>query len=669
VRTGSIAAYRPAGRIVLLALLCAPALGLAPAHAQGSCFPTATHLCLNGERFQVDVDWMLPGGIAGKGQAVPLTADTGMFWFFDNSNVELVIKVLDGRPVNGHFWVFYGGLSDVEYRITVTDTATGVREIYVNPAGRLASASDTAAFDPEPPPVDPVAIVSALPERAPSRLGPEARVNVTTRGNQSAPAIATGPDGGFMIVWQGDPGGLQGRLYDSAGRPRGGEIVLAPGATRPQQPRVAADSSGRYMVVWNDETRVKGRIFGADGQPASDEIAVGFSPQQQGLPDVVADSAGGFLAAWPENGDHTLRLQRFGPLGNLVGTEVALTRPGYDVRLAAYPAGGGFVLAWAEGVGVLDTDVRALRLDAMAHPAGAAARANTDLVRHTTYHQGPVPVVHSDGGYSVVWTTAPGANPHAGPGLFARRYGADGQPAGNILQLAAGQQEGDWKGNAVALPSGEVMVFWYEEGRSEDLDGGTFGRLFDASWKPLGSDFRINTYTQNLQILPAAAADAAGHVVTAWTSTVPVSPIPELPPDAFGTGQDGDGSGVFAQRFTAAASCAGADQLCLGGRFRVEVRYTDPTSGETRPGHAAPLTGDTGAFWFFAPSNAELLIKVLDGRPVNGHYWVFYGALSDVEYTITVTDTVTGNRRAYHNSLHHQGSGADVDAFAAVGPR
>src|SRR5205823_11995140 len=127
-----------------------------------------------------------------------------------------------------------------------------------------------------------------LPERAPSRLGPEFRVNVTTKGNQSVPAVAVGPDGGSMVVWVGDPGGVQGRFYDSAGRPRGGEIVLSPGAVRPQQARVAADASGRYMVVWNDQTRVKGRIYGPNGQPATDELAVGFSPQQQGLPDVVA---------------------------------------------------------------------------------------------------------------------------------------------------------------------------------------------------------------------------------------------------------------------------------------------------------------------------------------------------------------------------------------------
>src|SRR4051794_12803265 len=303
----------------------------APGLAQGSCFPTSTHLCLHG-RFQVEVDWMLPGGIAGKGQAVPLTDDTGSFWFFDNANLELVVKVLDGRPVNGHFWVYYGALSDVEYRITVTDTQTGVQEIYVNPAGRLASAADTSAFDPQPLGF-PGDSGPGLPERTPSRLGPEMRVNATTAGDQTNPAVALGQDGGFMLVWQGPPAGLQGGLYDSPGHPRGGEIVLA-GPGQPQHPRVAADVSGRFMVVWNDQARVKGRIFGPDGQPATDEIAVGFRPMRQGLPDVVANPAGGFLAAWPEYGseygpaygDNTLHLQRYSAQGSPVGSEVALAR-------------------------------------------------------------------------------------------------------------------------------------------------------------------------------------------------------------------------------------------------------------------------------------------------------------------------------------------------------
>src|SRR6185436_1262182 len=85
-------------------------------------------------------------GNGGIGHAAPLTADTGTFWFFSSSNVEVVLKVLDGRGVNDHQWVFYGALSSVEYTLTVTDTQTGAVKRYVNPAGTLASVADTSAF-------------------------------------------------------------------------------------------------------------------------------------------------------------------------------------------------------------------------------------------------------------------------------------------------------------------------------------------------------------------------------------------------------------------------------------------------------------------------------------------------------------------------------------------
>ena len=54
---------------------------------------------------------------------------------------------------------------------------------------------------------------------------------------------------------------------------------------------------------------------------------------------------------------------------------------------------------------------------------------------------------------------------------------------------------------------------------------------------------------------------------------------------------------------------------------------------------------------------------MLDGRAVNGHHWVFYGALSNVEYTITVTDHETGEMRPYFNPLGVFGSLGDTEAF------
>lgn len=103
-------------------------------------------LCLNGDRFKLEVTWKDFQGKTGTGKAVSLTSDTGYFWFFNESNVELVVKVLDGRPLNGSFWVFYGALSNVEYSLKVTDTVTGRVRTYNNPAGRLASVGDTSAF-------------------------------------------------------------------------------------------------------------------------------------------------------------------------------------------------------------------------------------------------------------------------------------------------------------------------------------------------------------------------------------------------------------------------------------------------------------------------------------------------------------------------------------------
>ncbi len=117
-----------------------------PAKATGTCVPAAGRLCLNGSRFAVEAVWKDFANHTGTGTAVSLTGDTGYFWFFDSSNVEAVLKVLDGTPVNGHFWVYYGALSNVEYTLTVTDTMTGHVKEYRNPSGRFASTGDTLAF-------------------------------------------------------------------------------------------------------------------------------------------------------------------------------------------------------------------------------------------------------------------------------------------------------------------------------------------------------------------------------------------------------------------------------------------------------------------------------------------------------------------------------------------
>ena len=77
---------------------------------------------------------------------MPLTGDTGYFWFFSANNVEITLKVVDGRTFNNFFWAFYAALSDVAYTITITDMDTGAVKVYSNQQGSLASVADVTAF-------------------------------------------------------------------------------------------------------------------------------------------------------------------------------------------------------------------------------------------------------------------------------------------------------------------------------------------------------------------------------------------------------------------------------------------------------------------------------------------------------------------------------------------
>ena len=113
----------------------------------GDCVAGPTTLCLNEDRFEVRVHWETSFGTSGDGQAKELTEDTGYFWFFEPDNVEVVLKVLNGCPVNGRFWVFAAGLTNVGVEISVTDTESGLTQPYQNSLGTpFAPIQDTAAF-------------------------------------------------------------------------------------------------------------------------------------------------------------------------------------------------------------------------------------------------------------------------------------------------------------------------------------------------------------------------------------------------------------------------------------------------------------------------------------------------------------------------------------------
>jgi hypothetical protein len=110
----------------------------------GDCTVGATTACLNSGRFDIRVD-----GPAGDMFGVAASTDDAAV-FTDDQSAGL-IRLLNGSPTNGFFWVFADGFLSEDVStwssLTVTDTVTGEVMSYTNPLDAMSpSIEDTAAF-------------------------------------------------------------------------------------------------------------------------------------------------------------------------------------------------------------------------------------------------------------------------------------------------------------------------------------------------------------------------------------------------------------------------------------------------------------------------------------------------------------------------------------------
>ena len=138
--------------------------------------------CLVDRRFRVKANWRDPLGQQGTGRSVYLGSDSLGITFFDPSNTEVFVKVLDAcYPPFNHYWVLAAGLTDVAVELEVEDTVTGATASYGRPLGQIfapifdftsfpcgaAAASPKAApaaAQWEAPAVEPEPVAKALPE-------------------------------------------------------------------------------------------------------------------------------------------------------------------------------------------------------------------------------------------------------------------------------------------------------------------------------------------------------------------------------------------------------------------------------------------------------------------------------------------------------------------------
>ena len=537
-------------------------------------------------------------------------------------------------------------------------------------------------------------------------------------------SLARLPGGGFVLAWSdtqltrirvlrlgadgkpaapvfeaGSPGARRPRLAESAGgfllawiEPGAGAVLAQPfrqdgSAAAPAV--TVADSSveraldlaalptGGFVAAWNGSpTQVLARRLDPSGAPAGPVLPVSTDDLVQGSPH-VAPSGDGFAVAWsawapPFAGSSIARLRRFAPGGQPLGEVIeaeALQNFGYDdgrfltvEDLSSSPEGVLWLLLRKRkdfsllveltGLAVLDGQPLGpqVDIDSATEIAGATA-VNTA----------------ADGcGWIVGWSAFDDSRFQA----RARRF-EGGCPERPGLSLGGGRFRAEvvWRtpdggsGLGQARPladdTGAFWFFWPDnlELMVKVLDGRDWNSAFWVFYATL-TDVAFDLTVTDLDTgLKKVYSKPQGRMES--RADTDAFPQPGPPPPAASSRWQASPAQA------SATGCAATDTaLCLAGsRFRASVRFVHPADGVERDAVAVPLTSESGAFWFFAPENLELMLKIVDGRNLNGRFWVFYGGLSDVEYEITVTDTETGAEQVYTNPRGRIESRADVEAF------
>jgi hypothetical protein len=227
---------------------------------------------------------------------------------------------------------------------------------------------------------------------------------------------------------------------------------------------------------------------------------------------------------------------------------------------------GKFVVVWESSDQDGNFHVYARPFDATGTALSNDQEVSSTAISLFTTSTHPTVAMDGSGNFVVAWVNYDEVN--GDEDIYARRFAANGAPIGGDFKVNA-TLAGDQGLPALAMnTAGDYVISW--QSPSQDGDGnGIYAQLYAAAGTVLKSEFKDNTTTVNEQTAPAVSMSTDGFVV-AWQSL----------------GQDGDGNGIYGQRYDALGTP-------LGGEFRIN---TTTTSEQTAPAVAMNKDGFIAAW-------------------------------------------------------------------------
>jgi hypothetical protein len=526
----------------------------------------------------------------------------------------------------------------------------------------------------------------------------EGETDLSGEGGGSEPDVSAGDDGSVVVTWFDDGEGISGVNVGEDGEPEVPPIDVAQlvGAANAV---VAVASSGDFVVAWeeveaaNGEDRIFARRFDQAAQPTSGVLSVTAGPGAQ-RPRLAIDDAGDFIVAWHQEGAEGLDVfaQRFSGETRIGAAQQINSNSLGDQSTVSLDlnATGDAAYVWEshDALTAGSREIVGRLFDAAGTPLGSdiVIASDADGTRPAL----PEVTIEDVDRVTVVYERRNPAGESLGlftrelrPSLVAAQCSpGDGDLCLNEQRFTVTVDFEDFDANngtgQPSLLTNDSGTFWFFSPDNIEvvvkvLDAcESFGRYWvfaagltntevslrvDDTWSGATKTY-FNTRSQPFQTITDTAAFDTCDLSNPLES--PAANATRLVADA---AQLAAGLTDFEQRVAqmlrqaqepeaatqAAGTCVPDDStLCLGGeRFAATASWD--AGGAAGEGHAVPLTTDTGTFWFFAPNNVEMVVKVLDACDSFGSYWVFAAGLTDLATQLNVEDTVSGAQRTYQS--------------------
>lgn len=311
---------------------------------------------------------------------------------------------------------------------------------------------------------------------------------------------------------------------------------------------VSALGGGGFVVVWDDPMfDVYGQVFDSNGIRVGNEFEVNtYNISNQRAPSVAALHDGGFVVTWNSYGQdgsaEGVYGQKFLADGSKDGDEFQINT--YSIG----PQGSGVVTALNDGgflVSWESSDGNGPGIYAKRYYADGSDSGEFQVNTYTTSTQyWSKNTALDDGGFIITWTSY---GQEGSAGIYGQRFAADGTALGSEFHINTYTSYTQETASITSLNDGGFVVTWmslYQDGRY----GGIYAQRFETdagSVSKVGSEFRVNSYTASDQRVPDVTALNDGGFVITWTSD----------------GQDGSGYGIFGQRYDAQGVAVGGGQI------------------------------------------------------------------------------------------------------------